>query len=486
MQKRPPVVTIMGHVDHGKTSLLDAIRHTNVAQKEFGGITQHVGAYQITYKDRLITFVDTPGHEAFTQMRVRGGRVADIIILVVAVNEGVKPQTVEAISHAKASGAPIIVALTKIDIPGIILEKVKKELAVNGLLVEGFGGDIVAVPVSAKENKNINELLDTILLVWDMRVESVEKKEFSGLVIESLLDKKKGPVASVIVQSGTLAVGDTIFAGNLECKVKALIGFNNEQIKSVEASTPVAVLGFKEVPLVGSVLASTSHEVQDDIKEEIIEVDGKGKKILNIVIKADAQGTLEAILAGVVKLKSEQAILNILHSGVGDITQGDILLASTGGGIVMGFNVRYPSETEFFAKGRKVIVRTYHIIYELLDELEGALEGVVELEEEKIKGRAQIVAIFNLPSGDIICGCNVYAGRFKVGDKVAIWDSEENLKDFLKDPKKSEFNPLFETKIKRIKQEHDFVDAAPAGKNYGFLFDPQYLTPSVNFIIHKH
>jgi len=487
MQKRPPVVTIMGHVDHGKTSLLDAIRNTNVASKEFGGITQHVSAYQISYKNRQITFVDTPGHEAFTNMRARGGSVADIVVLVVAGNEGVKPQTVEAISHAKASLASIIVAINKIDLPGVILEKVKKELAKEGIMVEGYGGDIVAVPVSAKEKKNIDELLDSILLLWDMAEEKKTNENFSAVVIESFLDKKKGPLASAVVRSGTLKVGDLIYAGNIECKVKALIGFDKKQVSLAETSCPVEILGFKEVPPVGSVLLHQKLNLEDQQISQTGSVqDETGKKVLGVVIKADTQGTLEALMNGVSKLKSEEAVLNILHKGVGDVTQGDVLLASTSGGIIMGFNVNYPAEVEFFATGKRIIVRTYKIIYELLQDLEGALQGIVELEEEKIKGRAKIVALFNLPSGDVICGANVFAGRFKVGDKVAIWDSEENLKEFLKDPKKSLLRPLFETKIKKIKLEKDSVEATQMGKNYGFLFDPQYKTPSTGYILHKH
>jgi translation initiation factor IF-2 len=487
MQKRPPVVTIMGHVDHGKTSLLDAIRNSNVAAKEFGGITQHVSSYQVSYKNRLVTFIDTPGHEAFTQMRVRGGKVADIIILVVAANEGVKPQTKEAISHAKDAGVPIIVALTKMDLPGVVLEKVKKQLAEEGILVEGFGGDIVAIPVSAKEKTNLDMLLDTILLLWDLNEDQEPAQEsFEGLVIESLLDKRKGPVALIIIQKGILKVGDTIYCEGKVCKVKQLLGCNNDQLSKASPSTPVMVLGFKEVPGVGTL--ATSNPQKDQLlknKEDIKETDS-GKNLLNIILKADVQGTLEAILAGVSKIKSENAQINILYSGVGDITQGDVLLASSAGGIIMGFNVRYPQDAEFFAKSRRVIVRTYNIIYELLDELAGALEGVIELEEEKIKGRAKIVAVFNLPSGDIVCGCYVYAGRFKTGDKVAIWDTEDNLKEFLKDPKKSPLRPLFETKIKKIKLEKDTVDVALAGKSYGLLFDPQYQNPSNNLIIHRH
>ncbi|MBU4380721.1 MAG: translation initiation factor IF-2 [Patescibacteria group bacterium] len=486
MQKRPPVITIMGHVDHGKTTLLDAIRKTNVAKKEFGGITQHVSAYQVTYKDNLLTFIDTPGHEAFTQMRARGGKVADIIILVVATNEGVKPQTIEAILHAKASQVPIIVALTKTDLPGVSLEKIKKDLAEKELLLEGYGGDTVAVPLSAKENKGITDLLETIVLTWEMeKVEDLSQNDFEGVVIESLLDKRRGPLASVIVKKGTLSVGDTIFSFDTECKVKALIGFNGKPVKEAGPATPVEILGFKSVPQVGSILShqkTNSESVEISQKKEL----DKNIKILNLVLKADTQGTLEALQYSIAKLTNTESQVNLLYAGVGSITQGDILLASSAGGIVMGFNVDYLSDVEFFAKSRKTIVRTYHIIYELIEELTGALQGMLELEEEKIKGRAEIVAIFNLPSGDIIYGAFVFAGRFKVGDKIAIWDSEDHLKEFLRDPKKSELRPLFETKVKKLKLEKNFVDNAPAGKNYGFLFDPQFKEASVNQIIHKH
>jgi len=486
MQKRPPVVTIMGHVDHGKTTLLDTIRKTSVAKKEFGGITQHVSSYQVTYKGNPLTFVDTPGHEAFTQMRARGGRVADIIVLVVATNEGVKPQTIEAISHAKASGVPIIVALTKIDLPQVPIEKIKKDLAEKGLLLEGYGGDIVAVPLSAKENKGVSDLLETIVLTWEMaEAEDLSKDSFEGVIIESLLDKRRGPLASAIVKKGVLKVGDTIFAGDMECKVKALIGFNGEMVKEAPPATPVEILGFKVVPQVGSVLSNTKAVVETTELLQKKELD-KNIKVLNLVLKADTQGTLEALNYAIAKLTDTESQVNLIHAGVGDITQGDVLLAGSSGGIVMGFNVRYPEDVEFFAKSRKTIVRTYHIIYELIAELTGALQGMLELEEEKIKGRAEIVAIFNLPSGDIIYGAYVFAGRFKVGDKVAIWDSENNLKEFLRDPKKSELRPLFETKVKKLKQEKDVVEVAPAGKNYGFLFDPQFKEASVNQIIHKH
>jgi len=484
---RPPIVTVMGHVDHGKTSILDAIRNTSVTAKEHGGITQHTAAYQVVYKGKTITFIDTPGHEVFTQMRARGGSAADIVILVVAVNDGVMPQTIEAINHAKAGGAKIIVALNKIDISGVNMQKVKQQLADNNVILEELGGDTVAVEVSAKQKKNLDNLLEAISLTAEMENYTYNPTDpFKAIVVESNLDKKKGPLVWAIVKANKISVGEKIYVQKTECKVKALNDFNGKPIKTALVSMPVEILGFKEVINMGSIITKDNLGKKESAaaKED---VNKKSENTLNVVIKADVQGTLEAILTSVHKIKADEtSAICVLHSGVGDVNQSDVLLASTAKAVIVAFNVEVSNSVAYIAKNNKVLIRKYNIIYKLIEELAGALEGVVEMEEEKIKGRAEIIEVFRLPSKDIIAGASVFAGLFRVGDKISIWESEEKLKKHLKNPKDEPDGYLFKTKIKKIKFEKSFVEKAPAIKNYGFLFNPMYKDINKGMVIHKH
>ncbi len=346
---RPPIVTVMGHVDHGKTSILDAIRHTHVQAGEYGGITQHIGAYQIVYKDNTITFIDTPGHEAFTKMRAQGGKAADIVVLVVAADAGVQPQTKEAIMHARASGAKIIVAINKIDAPGSDPQKVKQQLAQENILVEDWGGAIICIEVSAKQGKNLDKLLDAIIAEAELlELKNLESSELEGIIIESKKESKKGIVVTCIVKTGTLKVGDKITASGYITKVRSLMDFNGKMIQSAIPSTPVEIMGFKEVPQVGDLVVEEGSDLAvlavDETREEIIGVDTS--KVVSIVLRADTQGTLDAVKSSLANLLTTGAGLTFsikfLLTSTGDISDSDIMLAQNGAGIVLGFNVKVP------------------------------------------------------------------------------------------------------------------------------------------------
>ncbi len=411
---RPPIVTVMGHVDHGKTSILDAIRNTRVQEGEYGGITQHIGAYQVNHKDNLITFIDTPGHAAFTQMRARGGKAADIVVLVVAADDGVKPQTKEAISHIKAAGAQVIVAINKMDKAGADPKRVKQELSQEGLMVEDWGGEVIAVETSATKKEGLTELLDAIVTLAEiLEIKGSSTNELEATIIESKKDSRRGVVVSAIVRNGTLQVSDEINASGLSAKIKSLLDDMGKPIKIAGPSTPVELLGFKKVPNVGDLIVEKGSELAElSVDEERVEIVGKDtKKTIGIIIRTDVAGTLEAVKASLAKLVTENVSadysLKFLLEGTGSPTESDVLLASSANGLIVGFNVSVPNSVADFAQVKGVRVKTYSTIYDLIDEVKEVLEGTAFEEEAKIKGRAEVQKTFKLPSGDIIAGCVV-------------------------------------------------------------------------------
>lgn len=444
LSPRPPIVTVMGHVDHGKTSLLDAIRNTKVTDKEAGGITQHIGASEVYVNGKKVVFLDTPGHEAFTQMRLRGAQVTDIAILVVAADDGIMPQTVEAISHARAANIPIIVAINKIDKPAANIERVRQELSNNGLLVEAWGGTIVDVPVSAKKGENIDKLLEMILLVAEMEeLKANPNRPAVGTVIESNLDKGRGAVATVIVSNGTLKVGDPVIAGTAYGKIRALFNDKGQRVKKATPSTPVEILGLNEVPLAGDqfvvmpsekaarAIGEKRREKQRDEQmkasskitlEDLFDKMQEGEvKELNMVLKADVQGSVEAIRQSVEKISNEEVQLKVIHCGVGAITDSDIMLASASNAIVIGFNVRPAQSAVAMAERERVDLRTYRIIYELIEDIEKAMKGMLEPEyKEVVIGQAQVRELFKVSGLGTIAGSYVTDGKVSRNAKARL------------------------------------------------------------------
>ncbi|AIQ36462.1 MULTISPECIES: translation initiation factor IF-2 [Paenibacillus] len=435
LQSRPPVVTIMGHVDHGKTTLLDAIRSTSVSLGEAGGITQHIGAYQVEINQKKITFLDTPGHEAFTAMRARGAQVTDMTIIVVAADDGVMPQTVEAIAHAKAAGLPIIVAVNKIDKPGADPDKVKQELTSYELVPEEWGGDTIFVNLSAKQRINLEELLEMILLVAEVNeYKANPDKRARGTVIEAELDKNRGPVARVLVQNGTLKVGDAFVAGNCFGRVRAMVNDKGRKIKEAGPSTPVEITGLTEVPQAGdpfmafederkaraiadrrstsqrqSELNTNTRVTLDDLFQHI--KDGEIKD-LNVIIKADVQGSVEALKGSLAKIEVEGVRVKIIHSGAGAITESDITLAAASNAIVIGFNVRPDAQTKAAAEQEKVDVRLHNIIYNVIEEIESAMKGMLDpIYKENVIGHAEVRSVFKISKVGTIAGCMVIDGK---------------------------------------------------------------------------
>lgn len=465
LQPRPPVVVVMGHVDHGKTTLLDAVRKTNVAQREKGGITQHIGASMVELSDgRKITFLDTPGHEAFTSLRARGAQVTDIAVLVVAADDGVMPQTVEAINHARAFNVPILVAVNKIDKPGADPQRVRRELSELGLIPEEWGGDTIFVDVSAKTGQNIQQLLEYILLLAEMlELKADPTKKAKGTIIESRLDKQRGVVATVLVQDGTLNVGDIFVAGTTYGKVRAMIDDKGRRLKSAGPSTPVEVLGFEELPMAGDtfkVVADerTARQIAEarKLQKEHVEKVSKGlvleevfKKIqegeitqLRLVVKADTVGSLEAIKKSLSEISAQEVTVKIIHGDVGGITENDVMLAKASGAIVIGFNVRPDVKAKETAEREKVDVRLYGIIYELVDDVKKALKGMLKpVEKEVILGSAEVRAVFKIKSVGNVAGCYVLEGKVVRNAKarlirngVVIYDGKiEGLKRFKED-----------------------------------------------------
>ena len=467
LKPRPPIVTVMGHVDHGKTSLLDSIRNTRVTDREAGGITQHIGASEVTVNGKKVVFLDTPGHEAFTEMRSRGAKVTDIAILVVAADDGIMPQTVEAINHSKAAGVPIIVAINKIDKPSANIERVRQELSEKGLLVEEWGGDVIDVPVSAKTGENIDTLLEMVLLVAEMEeLKANPDRNAVGTVIESNLDKGRGPVATVIISNGTLKVGDPIVAGSSYGKVRAMINDKGKRIKKAPPSTPVEILGLNEVPNAGDqfvVLASdkAARTIAEKRKEKIRDEQMKASskisledlfekmqhgelKELNIIVKADVQGSVEAVRQSIEKLTNEEVSVRVIHGGVGAITESDIMLASASNAIVIGFNVRPSTGANTLVEREKVDMRTYRIIYEAIEDIEKAMKGMLDPEyvEEEL-GKAEIRLPFKVPNAGMVAGSYVISGKILrnakarlVRDGIVVYDGTiDSLRRFKDDVK---------------------------------------------------
>jgi translation initiation factor IF-2 len=432
---RPPIVTVMGHVDHGKTSLLDAIRKTKVTEHEAGGITQHIGAYTVMHNGRQITFLDTPGHEAFTAMRARGAQVTDIAILVVAADDGVMPQTIEAINHAKAAEVPIIVAINKIDKPTANPERIKQELTEHGLLAEEWGGDTIMVPVSAITKEGLDNLLEMVLLVAVMQeLKANPNRLAKGTIIEAKLDKGRGPVATVLVQNGTLRVSDTIVAGVAYGRVRAMSDDKGNRVEEAYPSQPVEVIGFSEVPVAGDIL----HAVEQDKLSRLVAEERKDKqkaeqlkslsrvsfedlfsqveqgkvKDLNIVVKADVQGSVEAVKQALEKLSNEEVRVKVIHAGVGAIKVMDVMLASASNAVIIGFNVRPDSIARAEAEKEKVEIRTYRVIYKAIEDLELAIKGMLAPEyKEVVLGHAEVRNIFVVSSIGTIAGSYVTDGK---------------------------------------------------------------------------
>lgn len=486
MTVRPPIVTIMGHVDHGKTSILDAIREDYavgaistsknnkrlkaITAQESGGITQHIGAYTVEKDGKRITFIDTPGHEAFTKMRERGGKTADVVILVVAADDGVMPQTKEAIMHAKAANVPIIVALNKSDLPGANPMRVKQQLAENEILVEGFGGNIVTVETSATKKTGISELLDVISLVTEIESENLKAtpdEKLEAIVIESKHDPKKGVVVSAVVKHGTMNVRDEVIVSGHTTRIRSLTDSMGNTIKSATLGDAVEILGFSETPMVGDSIYKVGEEpIVEEAEKKAKEagaiaptVDEEGKH-LNLVIRADTVGTQEAIVASLQKLKVDEATPNILFAGTGEVKESDILLASTGKAVVFAFKVGVPSSVYDLAKQKKVIVREHEIIYKLIEEVQGALEGVVEIEEAKIKGKGVVIETFVLPKSNMtVAGTLVVGGRFKSGQRIGVFRNGQET-------------PEHVARIRSVHVGPKEVDVANKGSECGLLFKP--------------
>ena len=435
LRDRPPVVTVMGHVDHGKTSLLDAIRRTKVTAEEAGGITQHIGASVISSGGRKIVFLDTPGHEAFTAMRARGAQVTDIAILVVAADDGVMPQTVEAINHAKAAKVPIIVAINKIDKPGARPDVVKQQLTEYGLIPEEWGGDTICLPVSAKHKEGIDDLLEMVLLLADLKeFKANPKRKAVGTIVEAELDRGRGPVATVLVQRGTLRVGDAIIAGTASGKVRAMTNDKGNRVNEAGPSIPVAVQGFSEVPQAGDIMRvvanekiarTLAEEERSRLRETELQTRGgltldelylriqEGEiKELNIIIKADVQGSVEAIQQALEKLSTTEVKVNVIHGGVGAITETDIMLAAASQAIVVGFNVRPEGKATQTAEAENVDIRLYRVIYDAIEDVKAAMEGMLAPKiREMLLGKAEVRATFHVPKAGTIAGCYVRDGK---------------------------------------------------------------------------
>ena len=448
LKPRPPVITIMGHVDHGKTRLLDAIRQTNVMDSEAGGITQHIGAYQVEINDQKITFLDTPGHEAFTAMRARGAQVTDVTVLVVAADDGVQPQTLEAISHAKAADVPIVVAINKIDKPEVNPDRVKQQLAEAGLVVEEWGGNVIAVPTSAKDKTGISELLENLLLVAEMEnLRADPTLPAKGVVIEAEMDKNRGPLATILVHDGTLKTGDTVVIGTTWGHIRAMFSDSGKQVKKAKPSTPVAILGLHEVPQVGDAMTVVADEKARHMAAEnrreamalakpanlsnLLDQINAGKvKELNIVMKADVQGSIEPIKDSIERLKTDEVQVKLVHYGTGNVTESDVMLAVASKGLVVAFNTGVDIGAQHLADAEGADIRTYKIIYDLIDDVEKALKGMLEPEYvEVVKGHAEVREIFAAGKKGSVAGSYVKDGKIKRGDKVRIKRGNKTVAD---------------------------------------------------------
>ena len=478
---RPPVVCVMGHVDHGKTSLLDAIRNTHVIDREAGGITQHIGAYVVSIDGQKITFLDTPGHEAFTAMRMRGATATDIAILVVAADDGVMPQTIEAISHAKAAGIEIIVAINKIDKPSANIDRVKQELSEQGLIPEDWGGNTICVPVSAHSHEGIDNLLEMILLTAEVaELKANPNRRARGLVIEAELDKGKGPVATILVQKGTLHVGDPIAAGACYGKVRAMMDDKGRRVKEAGPSTPVEILGLSDVPNAGEIFIAMDNEKEArsfaetfirEGRERLLEetksrmslddlfsqIQAGNLKELNVIVKADVQGSVEAVKQSLLKLSNEEVVVKVIHGGVGAINESDVILASTSNAIIIGFNVRPDATAKATAERENVDVRLYRVIYDAIADVEAAMKGMLDpVYEEKVIGHAEVRQTFKASGVGTIAGSYVLDGVFQRGCKVRI---------------SREGKEIYEGALASLKRFKDDVKEVKTGYECGLVFE---------------
>ena len=479
--KRPPVVCVMGHVDHGKTSLLDAIREANVTSHEAGGITQHIGAYVVEINGEKITFLDTPGHEAFTSMRMRGAQSTDIAILVVAADDGVMPQTVEAINHAKAAGVEIIVAINKIDKEGANVERVKQELAEYELIPEDWGGSTVFVPVSAHTKEGIEQLLEMIVLTSEvLELKANPNRKARGIVIEARLDKGRGPVATVLVQKGTLHIGDHVAVGPAHGKDRAMIDHKGERVKVAAPSTPVEILGLNGAPDAGEIFVATESDKEakqisqayiDQSKDKLLE-ETKSKKLsldglfnqiqagnvkdLNLIIKADVQGSVEAVKQSLLKLGNEEVAVRVIHGGVGAITESDVSLASASNAIIIGFNIRPDNTAKEVAERENVDVRLYRVIYDAIEDIENALKGMLEpIYEEKVIGHVEVRQTFKASGVGTIAGSYVLDGKVQRGCRCRVYRGDDMI---------------FEGDLASLKRFKDDVKEVAAGYECGLVF----------------
>ena len=497
LKERPPVVTIMGHVDHGKTTLLDTIRKTNVALGEAGGITQAISAYQINYKGKPITFIDTPGHAAFTEMRARGASITDIVIIIVAADDGVMPQTREAIDHAKAAGVPILVAINKIDKPGANPERVKTELSECGLTPDNWGGDTIYTEISAKENINIDELLENILLVAEMEQYKANPSRYAlGTVIESRLDKQVGPIATILIQNGTLRLGDPLVVGTSYGKVRVMKNDKGEEITEAYPSSPVEITGLSETPTAGDKFMAFESEKQaksisDQRKEQAKQNNRKsndavtlddlfskineGLKEINVIVKADVNGSSEAVKNSLEKIEVEDVRIKVIRSSVGAITESDVVLAKASNAIIIGFNIRPNNSIRDYAKENGVEIRLYDIIYKVVEEMKAAMKGMLDpVYEEKVLGSAEVRQLFKFSKVGVIAGSYVIDGIIKndakariIRDGVVVYDGQVNSlqreKDSVKEVKKGfecgitieNFNDI---KVKDIIEAYELVE----------------------------
>ena len=431
---RPPMVTILGHVDHGKTTLLDAIRKSKLTEGEVGGITQHIGAYQVEYKGEKITFLDTPGHEAFTAMRARGAKATDVAVLVVAADDGVMPQTIEAINHAKAAGVPIVVAINKMDVPGADIDRVKRQLLENELVIEELGGEIIAIPISAKDLQGIDELLENILVVAEVaELKANPNRPAMGVIVEAQMDKSMGPLATVLIQTGTLHVGETVVVGSTWGRVKAMLNESGRRVKIADPSTPVEILGLGHLPMAGDILEVLLNEkaakdlvgerqdrqalarqaMASPTLEEAATRIGIGELTeLNLIIKTDVQGTVDAVRGSLEKLSTEKAKVNIIHANSGTINESDIMLAAASKAIIIGFTTRIEQGARHLADTEKVDIRQYDIIYRLVEDVQSALEGLVKpISQEVVEGHGEVRVVFTVGRRNRIAGVYVTDGR---------------------------------------------------------------------------
>ncbi len=467
-QNRPPVVTILGHVDHGKTTLLDFIRKSSVAAGEHGGITQAIGAYQVESEGKKITFIDTPGHAAFEKMRSRGAQLADIAVLVVSVDDGVMPQTVEAIKHIHEANIPLIVAVNKIDLPNINvkvqLEKIKRQLSDQKVLIEEYGGDVPIVPLSAKTGEGVKDLLTTINLLAEIHeLKSDPEGPIFGIVIEAKLDKFKGAIATILIRDGSLKKGDSLLAGIANGKVRGMLDYAGKQVDLAGPSTPVEVSGFESVPEVGAKLGELKEDLRvgykgNSLLEKLQEGEGS---TLNVVIKADNQGSLEAIetILGGLNTEGQKKHLKIVSSGTGDIVESDVDRAHAAEAIVVGFNVKTVPQALKLADTQNVLIRNYKIIYELAEELEDVVQGMlIPGKVEEVFGRAQVIATFPFGKEEMIAGCKIVDGVFSKGPKIRVVRGDQIVG---------------EGKIKSIKQAREEVNRVERGQECGMMFEPK-------------